>query len=147
LKGGVMDRKELELRVMNYFAENINLHKYWEIARDCAREICNMKFDDIISGGFEIPSSGEIKEKVAPRVPYDFNTSDFKETGPIDFSDLDENLVNETLAKIEAIYKKFHDAQTMVVAKATRHVCENLANNVKKEVHRIKEKYLTKDSE
>jgi hypothetical protein len=142
-----MSKKELELRVMNYFAENINLHKYWEIARECAREICNMKFDDIISGGFEIPSSMEIKEKVAPRVPYDFNASDFKETGPIDFSDLDENMVNETLAKIEDIYKKFHESQTLVVAKAARHVCEKLAHNVKKEVNHIKEKYLSKESD
>jgi hypothetical protein len=140
-----MSKKELELRVMNYFAENINLHKYWEIARECAREICNVKFDDIISGGFEIPSSMEIKEKVAPRVPYDFNASDFKETGPIDFSDLDESVVNETLTKIEAMYKRFHESQTLVVAKAARHVCENLVHNVKKEVHRIKEKYLTKE--
>ena len=142
-----MNKKELELRVMNYFTENINLHKYWEIARECAREICNVKFDDIISGGFEIPSSMELKEKIAPRVPYDFNASDFRDTGPIDFSDLDANVINETLSKIENIYKKFHDAQTMAVAKAARHVCENLANNVKKEVHRIKEKYLTKETD
>ncbi len=142
-----MNKKELELRVMNYFAENINLHKYWEIARDCAREICNVKFDDIISGEFEIPSSGEIKETIASRVPYDFNPADFKETGPIDFSDLDENVINETLAKIEGLYQKFHDAQTLVVAKATRHICENLANNLKKEVQRIKEKYLHKETD
>jgi len=142
-----MEKKELELRVMNYFAENINLHKYWEIARDCAREICNMKFDEIVSNEFELPSSDELKEKVAPRVPYDFNASDFKETGPIDFSDLDDNMVNETLAKIEAIYQKFHDVQSMVVAKATRHVCESLVKNVKKEIHHIKEKYLSKDKD
>jgi len=78
-EGAAMNKKELELRVMNYFAENINLHKYWEIARDCAREICNMKFDDIVSGGFELPSSVEIKEKVAPESLW-FNASDFKET-------------------------------------------------------------------
>jgi hypothetical protein len=89
----------------------------------------------------------ELKEKIAPRVPYDFNASDFKETGPIDFSDLDENVITETLSKIENIYKKFHDAQTMAIAKAARHACENLANNVKKEVHRIKEKYLTKETD
>lgn len=142
-----MEKKELELRVMNYFTENINLHKYWDIARDCAKEICNMNFDNIVSGGFELPSSADIKERVAPRVPYDFNASDFKETGPIDFSELDENLVNETIAKIEAIYQKFHDAQTMVVAKAARHVCEGLVKNVKKEIHNIKEKYLSKDAD
>lgn len=142
-----MDKKELELRVMNYFAENINLHKYWEIAKDCAREICHMKFHDIISDEFELPSSAELKEKVAPRVPYDFNASDFKETGPIDFSNLDENMVKETLAKIEAIYQKFHDAQTMVVARAARQACENLVKKVKKEIHHIKEKHLSKDSD
>ena len=142
-----MDKKELELRVMNYFAENINLHKYWEIAKDCAKEICNMQFDNIVSGGFEIPSSKELKEKVAPRVPYDFNASDFKETGPIDFSDLDDNLIKETLSKIEDIYKKFHDAQTTAIAKAAQHVCENLVKKVKKEIHHIKEKHLSKDSD
>jgi hypothetical protein len=142
-----MEKKEIELRVLNYFAENINLHRYWEIARDCAKEICNMKFDDIVSNEFEIPSSNELKEKVAPRVPYDFNASDFKETGPIDFSDLDDNMVNETLTKIESIYQKFHDAQSMVVAKAARHVCEGLVKNVKKEINHIKEKYLSKDSD
>ena len=142
-----MKNKELELRMMNYFAENINLHKYWEIARDCAKEICNMNFDDIVSGGFELPSPVDIKGKVASRVPYDFTASDFRETGPIDFLDLDENLVSETIAKIAVIYQKFHDAQTMVVSKATRQVCENLVKNIKKEIHHIKEKYLSKDAD
>ena len=140
-----MNKKEFELRVMNHFAENINFHKHWEIAKECAKEICHLKFNDIVADEFELPSSGELKEKVAHRVPYDFNASNFKETGPIDFSGIDEAVEKETLVKIEGIYKKFHDAQTMATAKAARHACERLIQKIRKEIHHIKEKHLSND--
>ncbi len=141
-----MKKQELELPVMKYFAENINLQKYWDIARECAKDICSLNFDQIISGGFEMPPAAEMKQNLADKVPYEFDASDFMQNGPIDFSGFDESSVNETMAKIEAIYRKFHDAQSMVVARAACNVCDNLVNNVKKEIRQIKEKYLSKDT-
>jgi hypothetical protein len=140
-----MNKQELELPVMNYFAENINLQKYWDIATDCARDICNLNFDQIISGGFDMPPPAEMKQNLADKVPYEFDASDFMQNGPVDFSELDESSVSEVMAKIESIYKKFHDAQTMVVARAACNMCDSLVNSVKKEIRQIKEKYLSKD--
>ncbi len=138
-----MKSKEFEVRVMQYFTENINLQKNWEVAKECAREIVDLKFNDILTGNFEIPPTEELKEKVTGKVPYEFNSSDFIDKGPIDLSGLDDDMLNEALKKIEAIYNKFHQAQTMVVAKATMKVCSHLSDNLKKEISEIKKKYLS----
>ncbi len=138
-----MKSKEFEIRVMEYFTENINLQKNWEVAKECAREIVDLKFNDILTGNFEIPPPEELKEKISGKVPYEFNSTDFKDKGPIDLSGLDDDMLTEALKKIEAIYKKFHQAQTKVVAKATEKVCSHLSDNLKKEISQIKKKYLS----
>ncbi|MBC2713996.1 MAG: hypothetical protein HF978_01695 [Desulfobacteraceae bacterium] len=138
-----MKSKEFEVRVMQYFTENINLQKNWEIAKECAREIIDLKFNDILTGNFEIPSTEELQEKVSGKVPYEFNTSDFMDKGPIDLSGLDDDLLDEALSKTESIYKKFHHAQTKQVARAAKKACNSLIENVKKEISQIKKKYLS----
>jgi hypothetical protein len=138
-----MKNQDFEVRVMNYFAENTNLQKYWSIAKDCAKEICNMRFNNIISGEFEMPTHVDMKKKASERIPYEFDASDFMQNGPIDFSGLEEGKVTETLHKIEALYKKFHEAQAMAVAKAAVSLVEKLATNVKNEIEQVKNKYLS----
>lgn len=138
-----MKHQDFELRVMHYFTENTNLQKYWGIAKDFAKEICHMRFHDIISGEFEMPTHADLKKKAAERVPYEFNAADFKENGPIDFSDLDEGMVAEAMEKIEAIYKKYHEAQSMAIAKAAIHQVERLVANVKNEIDQVKQKYFS----
>ena len=138
-----MQKKEFEVRVMNYFTENINLHKHWEIAKQCAREIMSLKFEEIVTGKFEMPSTDEMKVKIADRIPYEFDPSDFIEKGPLDLDGLDDALVNEALAKSESIYHNFRDAQTSVIAKAANKLCDTLSDNLKKEIHEIKNKYLS----
>lgn len=138
-----MKNQDFEVRVMNYFAENTNLQKYWDIAKDCAKEICNMRFNNIISGEFEMPTHVDLKKKAAERIPYEFDASDFMQNGPIDFSGLEEGRITEALNKIEALYKKFHEAQAMAVAKAAIHQLEKLAANVKDEIDQVKNKYLS----
>jgi hypothetical protein len=138
-----MKNKEFEVRVMEYFTENINLQKNWEVAKECAKEIIDLKFNDILTGNFEIPQTDELKEKVSGKVPYEFDSSDFMNNGPIDLSGLDGDMLNDALNKIEAIYKKFHQAQTKIVAKATEKVCSHLSDNVRYEISEIKKKYLS----
>ena len=139
-----MEKKEFEeVRVMKYFTENINLQKHWEIAKECAREILNLKFEEIVTGKFEMPSTDEMKEKIADKVPYEFDPSDFMEKGPLDLDGLDDDVLKEALAKSESIYHKFHEAQTQVIAKAIKKVCDTLSEKLKKEIHEIKNKYLT----
>ena len=138
-----MKNQDFEVRVMNYFAENTNLQKYWNIAKDCAKEICNLRFNNIISGEFEMPTHVDMKKKAAQRIPYEFDASDFMQNGPIDFSELDESRVTEAIQKIESLYQKFHDAQAMAVAKAAINLVEKLATNVKNEIDQVKNKYLS----
>mgnify|MGYP000197293812 CR=1 FL=1 len=138
-----MKNKEFEVRVMEYFTENINLQKNWEVAKECAKEIIDLKFNDILTGNFEIPPTDELKDKVSGKVPYAFDSSDFIDKGPIDLSGLDGDMLNDALNKIEAIYKKFHRAQTKIVAKATEKVCSHLSDNVRHEISEIKKKYLS----
>jgi hypothetical protein len=138
-----MKNKEFEVRVMEYFTENINLQKNWEVAKECAREIIDLRFNDILTGNFEIPQTDELKEKISGKVPYEFDSSDFMNNGPIDLSGLDGDMLNDALNKIEAIYKKFHQAQTKIVAKATEKVCSHLSDNVRQEISEIKKKYLS----
>lgn len=137
-----MINKELEMRVMEYFAENMNLQKNWEVAKQCAKEIVDLRFNDILTGNFDIPADDEVKEKVYPKVPYEFNAEDFVDHGPIDLSGLDVDTRNEALKRIEAIYQKFHQAQAKVIAKATEKVCGRLSDNLKNEISQIKKKYL-----
>ena len=110
---------------------------------ECAREIIDLKFNDILTGNFEIPQTDELKEKVSGKVPYEFDSSDFMNNGPIDLSGLDGDMLNDALNKIEAIYKKFHQAQTMQVARAVIKACNSLIENVKNEISEIKTKYLS----
>ncbi len=138
-----MKNKEFEVRVMEYFTENINLQKNWEVAKECAKEIIDLKFNDILTGNFEIPPTEELKDKVSGKVPYEFDSSDFMNNGPIDLSGLDGDMLNDALNKIEAIYKKFHQAQTMQVARAVIKACNSLIENVKNEISEIKKKYLS----
>jgi len=138
-----MKNKEFEIRVMQYFTENINLQKNWEVAKECAREIIDLKFNDILSDNFEIPSTNELQKKISGKVPYKFDTTDFMDKGPIDLSGLDETSLKEALSKTESIYKKFHHAQTMLVARAVKKACNKLIENMKKEISHIKEKYLS----
>ena len=138
-----MKNQDFEVRVMNYFAENTNLQKYWNIAKDCAKEIGRLRFKNIISGEFEMPTHVDMKKKASERIPYEFNASDFMENGPIDFTGLDESRITETLNRIEALYQKFHDAQAMAVAKAAIHQIEKLAANVREEIDQVKNKYLS----
>jgi len=138
-----MKNKEFEIRVMQYFTENINLQKNWEVAKECAREIIDLKFNDILSDNFEIPSTNELQKKISGKVPYKFDTTDFMDKGPIDLSGLDETSLKEALSKTESIYKKFHHAQTMQVARAVKKACNKLIENMKKEISHIKKKYLS----
>ncbi len=138
-----MKKKEIEVRVMNYFTENINLHKHWEIAKQCAREIMSLKFEEIVTGKFEMPSTDEMKEKIADKVPYEFNASDFMEKGPLDLGGINDDVLKEVLAKSESIYKKFRESQTRVIAKAAKKLCDSLCENLKKEIHEVKNKYLS----
>ena len=138
-----MKNKEFEVRVMEYFTENINLQKNWEVAKECAKEIIDLRFNDILTDNFEIPQTDELKEKVSGKVPYEFDSSDFMNNGPIDLAGLDGDMLNDALNKIEAIYKKFHQAQTKIVAKATEKVCSHLSDNVRQEISEIKKKYLS----
>ena len=138
-----MKNQDFEVRVMHYFTENANLQKYWSIAKECAKEICHMRFNEILSNEFEMPTHADLKSKAAERVPYEFDASDFMQNGPIDFSELDEGMIKETLHKIEGIYKKFHEAQSMAVARAAINLIEKLVTNVKNELEQVKNKYLS----
>ena len=138
-----MKNQEFEIRVMKYFTETINLQKHWEIAKECAREIMSLKFEEIVTGKFEMPSTDEMKKKIADKVPYEFDPSDFIEKGPLDLDGLDDDLLKEALAKSESIYNNFRDSQTQVIAKAAKKVCDTLIENLKKEIHEIKNKYLS----
>ena len=118
-----MKNKDFELRVMEYFAENINLQKNWEVAQKCARDIINLRFNDILTGNFEIPPPEELKTKVSENIPYEFDSSDFMQNGPVDFSGLEGDMLQDAMKKIQAIYDKFHQAQTKMITKATQNVC------------------------
>ncbi len=138
-----MKNKEFEVRVMQYFTENINLQKNWEVAKECAREIIDLKFNDILSGNFEIPTTNELQEKISKKVPYKFDPTNFKDKGPIDLSGLDDNSLKKALSKTESIYKKLYHAQTRQVARAAKKACNSLIENMKKEISQIKKKYLS----
>lgn len=137
-----MEHKEFEVRVMQYFTENINLQKNWEVAKECAREIIDLKFNDILTGNFEIPSTNELQEKISKKVPYKFDVADFKDKGPIDLSGLDDDSLKKALSKTESIYKKFYHSQTRQVARAAKKACNSLCDNVKNEISEIKKKFL-----
>ncbi|MBW1899880.1 MAG: hypothetical protein JRI61_12625, partial [Deltaproteobacteria bacterium] len=67
-----MKKSEIEIRVMKYFTENMNLLKHLEIAKECANSIFDLKFNDIIADKFEMPSDEEMKKMVVERVPHEF---------------------------------------------------------------------------
>jgi hypothetical protein len=143
VKGKAMNQKDLEVRVMKYFTENIDLPKFWKIAGECAREFCFLSFEDIISGDIELPTIEEIKAKIADKIPYEFEKSGFVDHGPIDLSGVEEAVLGQTLVKIELMYERFHDALTIVVAKAVKSAMIDLKNKLHEEVVRIKIKYLS----
>lgn len=138
-----MNQKDFEMRIMNHFTENINLPEFWKIARECAREFCFLSFEDIISGEIELPTIDEIKRKIADKIPYEFDKSGFVDHGPIDLSGIEEGILGETLVKIELMYERFHNALTLVVAKAVKNEVIELKQKLDEEVGRIKTKYLS----
>ncbi|MGB9498438.1 MAG: hypothetical protein ACKVE4_01530 [Dissulfuribacterales bacterium] len=92
----------------------------------------SLKFEEIVTGKFEMPSTDEMKEKIADKVPYEFNASNFMEKGPLDLEGINDDVLKEVLAKSESIYKKFREAQTRVIAKAANKLCASLCENLKK---------------
>ncbi len=138
-----MHHKDFEVRVMKYFTENINLPEFWKIARECAREFCFLSFEDIISGDIELPTIEEIKDKIADKIPYEFDKSGFVDKGPIDLSGIEEAALGKTLVKIESMYEKFHDALTLGVAKAVKKEIADLKLQLSEEIDSIKKKYLS----
>ncbi|MDA3894571.1 MAG: hypothetical protein PF482_00335 [Desulfobacteraceae bacterium] len=138
-----MHHKDFEVRVMKYFTENINLPEFWKIAKECSREFCYLSFEDIISGDIELPSIEEIKEKIADKIPYEFEKSGFVDSGPIDLSGIEEAVLGNTLVRIESMYEKFHDALTLGVAKAVKNEMVVLQQQLHEEIDIIKKKYLS----
>lgn len=136
-----MKKENVEVRVMNYFSENVNLLDYMDIAQDCAREIFQSNFNDIITDKFEMPTDDELKRMVAQRVPVAFDSDDFVANGPIDFGGIDTTELEEVLEKIEGIYEKFQEAQTVALAKAAGKTLKKLSSNVCSEIEKIRQKY------
>jgi len=138
-----MKKSEIEIRVMKYFTENMNLLKHLEIAKECANSIFDLKFNDIIADKFEMPSDEEMKKMVVERVPHEFDAKSFLEKGPLDFSGIDDQEVKELLENVENICKSLHDAQTVAVARATIKALKKLEKNVQNEIKKKKKKYLS----
>ncbi len=128
---------------MKYFTENIDLAEFWKITSECAREFCFLSFEDIISGDIELPTIEEIKERIADKIPYEFDKSGFVDHGPIDLSGVEEAVLGETLVKIELMYVRFHDALTLGVAKAVKNAVIDLKQKLDEEIGTIKKKYLS----
>ncbi len=138
-----MNKKDFDVRVMQYFTENIDLPEFWKIASECAREFCFLSVEDIISGDIALPSIEEIKEKISDKIPYEFEKSGFVDHGPIDLSGVEEAVLGETLVKIELMYARFHDSLTFGVAKAVKNAIIDLKNKLDEEVGSVKKKYLS----
>lgn len=135
--------KDLESQIIRYLSKKSCLHRYLEVAKDCARDIIDMRFADIISGEVELPSTEELKSKAAQKVEYDFNPRDFIEQSPIDLSGFGEEDIKRIVEKIEEIYKRFHEAQAMAVARATRRMLQDLVESIRSEMDGLKKKYLS----
>lgn len=138
-----MKKQGWEVRVMNYFAENMNLPHCMEVARACAKEILDLNFNAIAFGNYELPPPEQLKETVKSKVPYEFNLKTFIENGPVDLSGLDDSDVKKAVSEIETIYKKFHDAQANAIARAVRKNLENWTGSIKAELDGLKKKYLS----
>lgn len=138
-----MNKQGWEVRVMNYFTENMNLPKCMELARECAKEILDLKFNEIAFGNYELPPPAELKETVKSKVPYEFDPKTFIEGGPLDLSGLDDSAVEKAVSEIESIYKKFHDAQANAIARAAGNNLEHWTDSIKTELDTIKKKYLS----
>ncbi|HIJ57960.1 MAG TPA: hypothetical protein HPQ03_17820 [Deltaproteobacteria bacterium] len=138
-----MKKSEIEIRVMKYFTENMNLLKHLDIAKECANSVFDLKFNDIITDKFEMPSDDEMRKMVGERVPHEFDAKSFVEKGPLDFSGFDDQDVEELLKKVEDICNSLHEAQTVAVAKATISALKKLEKNVKNEIKKIRKKYLS----
>jgi len=138
-----MKKSEIEIRVMKYFTENMNLLKHLDIAKECANIIFDLKFNDIITDKFEMPSDDEMKKMVGERVPREFDAKSFIKKGPLDLSGIDDQEVEELLKKVENICNSLHEAQTVAVARATINALKNLEKNVKREIREIRKKYLS----
>lgn len=137
-----MNKKEWEVRVMQHFAENMNLPQCMEAAKACAKEILDMKFEDIALGNYEMPATTEFRERAAEKIPYEFDANDFINNGPLDFSGLDDNALSEALKMVESLYDKFRNAQANVVARTAGNYLDQLSDNIKSEISEIRKKYL-----
>lgn len=138
-----MKKSEIEIGVMKYFTENMNLLKHLDIAKECANNIFDLKFNDIITDKFEMPSDDEMKKMVGEKVPHEFDAKNFIEKGPLDLSGFDDQKVEELLKKVEDICNCLHEAQTVAVARAAVNALKNLEKNVKNEIREIRNKYLS----
>ena len=138
-----MTKEDFHVRAMKYFTENIDLFELWKIVKECTNEFCYISFDDIISGEIDLPSVDEIKKHIADKVPYDFESSGLADHGPFNLSGMGDDNLYETLDEVESVYKKFHDALTLVVAKSVKNSIHQLIENVKKEVNQLRKKYLS----
>lgn len=72
-----MKKQKFEARAMKYFAENIILKENWRTAKECVKEIRDMKFNEIITGEIELEIDTDVKGKIAQRIPCVFDSSDF----------------------------------------------------------------------
>jgi|GEM_PF-2764040 len=138
-----MKKPGWEVRVMNYFAENINLPKCMELAKKCAKDILDLRFNEIAFGNYELPPPDELKKTVKSKIPYEFDPKTFIEEGPIDLSGLDDEAVKKAVSEIESLYRKFHDAQAKAIAKAAAKHLEHWTVNIKKELSALRKKYLS----
>lgn len=138
-----MKKSEIEIRVMKYFTENMNLLKHLDIAKECANTIFDLKFNDIIADKFEMPSDDEMKKMVVEKVPHQFDVESFIKKGPIDLSGVEDQKVEELLKKVEDIYNCLHEAQTVAVARATINALKKLEKSVKDEISEIRKRYLS----
>jgi len=138
-----MKKSEIEISVMKHFTENMNLLKHLDIAKECANSIFDLKFNDIITDKFEMPSDEEMKKMVGERVPHEFDAESFIEKGPFDLSGFDDQNVKELLEKVENVCNSLHEAQTVAVAKATIKALKKLEKNVQNEIKDIRKKYLS----
>jgi len=138
-----MKKGDIEISVMKHFTENMNLMKNLDIAKECANIIFDLKFNDIITDKFEMPSDEEMKKMVTERVPHEFDPESFIQKGPLQLSDIDDKSLKELLNKVEELYRCLHEAQTVAVARAAINALKKLEKNVKNEIKEIRKKYLS----
>jgi len=138
-----MKKSDIEISVMKHFTENMNLMKSLDIAKECANIIFDLKFNDIITDKFEMPSDEEMKKMVIERVPHEFDPESFIQKGFLNLSDIDDQNLQDLIKKADELYTLLHEAQTVAVAKAAINALKKLEKNVKNEIKEIRKKYLS----